>query len=110
MLDHRCQSLSTGNDHLWRYLLASFRQRACSLPSVTLSYLPNALIISFHFIVYVDDVLAKAGFEPELFEKDVENHPPADWREIGLDDVPTYTLSFSTERKDLGELEKGDYK
>ncbi|KAJ7364087.1 hypothetical protein DFH08DRAFT_838308 [Mycena albidolilacea] len=92
---------------------------ACSIIAASLSLLATIIfgVISWlHFgkglahYLYVDDVLAKAGFEPELFEKDVENHPPADWREIGLDDVPTYTLSFSTERKDLGELEKGDYK
>lgn len=56
--------------------------------------------------MYVDDVLAKSGFEPELFEKDVGSHPPSDWREIGLDDIPTYTLSFSTEKRDLGDPEK----
>lgn len=60
--------------------------------------------------MYVDDVLAKSGFEPELFEKDVESHPPSDWREIGLDDLPTYTLSFSSEKKDLGDPEKRDLK
>jgi hypothetical protein len=60
--------------------------------------------------VYVDDVLAKSGFEPELFEKDVESHPPADWKEIGLDDIPTYTLSFSGEKGVLGDPEKQDFK
>jgi hypothetical protein len=56
--------------------------------------------------VYVDDALAKAGFEPELFEKDPGEIPPSDWREIGLDDVPTYTLSFSSEKRELGDPEK----
>ncbi|KAJ6619810.1 hypothetical protein B0H10DRAFT_1148958 [Mycena sp. CBHHK59/15] len=61
-----------------------------------------------HYL-YVDDVLGKSGFEPELFENDVGKHPPSDWREIGLDDIPTYTLSFSgTEKRDLGDLEKQD--
>jgi len=91
---------------------------ACSIIAASLSLLATIIfgIISWlHFgkglahYLYVDDVLAKAGFEPELFEKDVESHPPSDWREIGLDDVPTYTLSFSTE-KDFGDLEKGDFK
>jgi len=49
-----------------------------------------------HYL-YVEDVLAKSGFEPTLFEKDVEKTPVEDWREIGLDDsFPTHTLSFST--------------
>ncbi|KAF7327699.1 hypothetical protein MKEN_00349400 [Mycena kentingensis (nom. inval.)] len=48
-----------------------------------------------HYL-YVDNELAKAGFEPELFEKDVEKVPQDDWRDIGLDDIPTYTLQFST--------------
>jgi len=51
-----------------------------------------------HYL-YVDDRLAKAGFEPELFEKDVEKGSPDDWREVGLDDIPTYTLQFSTAHK-----------
>jgi len=46
-----------------------------------------------HYL-YVEEVLAKSGFEPELFEKDVEKTPD-NWRDIGLDDMPTYTLSFS---------------
>ncbi|KAJ7285050.1 hypothetical protein C8J57DRAFT_1290289 [Mycena rebaudengoi] len=58
-----------------------------------------------HYL-YVDDALAKAGFEPELFEKDPGEIPPSDWREIGLDDVPTYTLSFSSEKRELGDPEK----
>jgi len=48
-----------------------------------------------HYL-YVDEELAKAGFEPELFEKDVEKVGPEDWRDIGLDDIPTFTLQFST--------------
>ncbi|KAJ7274343.1 hypothetical protein B0H12DRAFT_1007129, partial [Mycena haematopus] len=93
---------------------------ACSIIVASLSLLATFVfgVISWlHFgkglahYLYVDGVLAKAGFEPELFEKDVESHPPSDWREIGLDDIPTYTLSFSTEKKDLGNVEeKGDYK
>ncbi|KAJ7067005.1 hypothetical protein C8F01DRAFT_1119953 [Mycena amicta] len=47
-----------------------------------------------HYL-YVDNELAKAGFEPELFEKDLEKGAQDDWREIGLDDIPTYTLRFS---------------
>jgi len=91
---------------------------ACCMISASLSLLATIIfgIVSvLHFgkglahYLYVDGVLAKAGFEPELFEKDVESHAPSDWREIGLDDVPAYTLSFSTERKDLGDPEKGDY-
>jgi len=89
---------------------------ACSIIAASLSLLATVVfgVISWlHFgkglahYLYVDDLLAKAGFEPELFEKDMESHPPSDWREIGLDDLPTYTLSFSTEKKDLGDVEKG---
>jgi len=92
---------------------------ACSIIAASLSLLATIIfgVVSWlHFgkglahYLYVDDVLAKSGFEPELFEKDVESHPPSDWRDIGLDDVPTYTLSFSTEKKNLGDLEKGDFK
>ncbi|KAJ7678857.1 hypothetical protein DFH06DRAFT_1165035 [Mycena polygramma] len=92
---------------------------ACQMVAATLSLLTTIVfgVVSWlHFgkglahYLYVDDVLAKSGFEPELFEKDVESHPPSDWREIGLDDLPTYTLSFSTEKKDLGDPEKQDYK
>ncbi|KAF7312374.1 hypothetical protein MIND_00250700 [Mycena indigotica] len=46
-----------------------------------------------HYL-YVDDQLAQAGFEPDLFEKDVEKGH--DWREIGLDHLPPRTLQFST--------------
>jgi hypothetical protein len=89
---------------------------ACQIIAASLGLLATIVfgVISWlHFgkglahYLYVDDVLAKAGFEPELFEKDV-NQPPEDWREIGLDDVPTYTLSFSTEKRDLGDPEKQD--
>lgn len=82
---------------------------ACQIIAATLSLLTTIVfgVISWlHFdkglahYLYVDDVLAKAGFEPELFEKDVESHPRSDWREIGLDDVPTYTLSFSGEKRE----------
>jgi len=92
---------------------------ACQIIAASLSLLTAigfGIMSWLHFgkglahYLYVDDVLAKAGFEPELFEKDVENHPASDWREIGLDDLPTYTLSFSTEKKDLGDLEKQDFK
>nr|GAT60702.1 predicted protein [Mycena chlorophos] len=56
-----------------------------------------------HYL-YVDDQLAKAGIEPELFETDLEKGGAADdWREIGLDDVPTYTLQFTTSMEKLGE-------
>ncbi|KAJ7104094.1 hypothetical protein B0H15DRAFT_808468 [Mycena belliarum] len=77
---------------------------ACSIIAATLSLLTTivfGVVCWFHFgkglahYLYVDDVLAKSGFEPELFEKDVEKQPAEDWREIGLDDLPTYTLSFS---------------
>ncbi|KAJ7170734.1 hypothetical protein C8R43DRAFT_1149934 [Mycena crocata] len=90
---------------------------ACQMIAASLSLLTTIIfgVVSWlHFgkglahYLYVDDVLTKAGFEPEIFEKDVESHPPADWREIGLDDVPTYTLSFSTENKDLVDPEKQD--
>jgi len=90
---------------------------ACQIVAASLALLTTLIfgVISWlHFgkglahYLYVDDVLAKAGFEPELFEKDVGNHPPEDWREIGLDDVPTYTLSFTTEKRDLGDPEKQD--
>ncbi|KAJ7756487.1 hypothetical protein DFH07DRAFT_820746 [Mycena maculata] len=88
---------------------------ACQIIAASISMLATIVfgVISWlHFgkglahYLYVEDVLAKAGFEPELFEKDVENHPPEDWREIGLDDVPTYTLSFTSEKRDLGDPEK----
>ncbi|KAJ6576527.1 hypothetical protein DFH09DRAFT_1149585 [Mycena vulgaris] len=90
---------------------------ACQIIAASLSLLATIVfgIVSWlHFgkglahYLYVDDVLAKSGFEPDLFEKDVESHPPADWREIGLDDVPTYTLSFSTDKRVLGDPEKQD--
>jgi len=92
---------------------------ACQIVAASLSLLTTIVfgVISWlHFdkglahYLYVDDVLAKAGFEPELFEKDVEKNPPSDWREIGLDDVPTYTLSFSTEKRELDDPEKQDRK
>lgn len=92
---------------------------ACSIIAATIALATTIVfgIISWlHFgkglahYLYVDDVLAKAGFEPELFEKDVESHAPSDWREIGLDDLPTYTLSFTSEQKDLGDPEKQDFK
>ncbi|KAJ7030469.1 hypothetical protein C8F04DRAFT_1113775 [Mycena alexandri] len=92
---------------------------ACQIIAASLSLLTTIVfgVISWlHFdkglahYLYVDDVLAKAGFEPELFEKDVESHPSSDWRDIGLDDVPTYTLSFSTEKRELDDLEKQDPK
>jgi len=61
----------------------------------TVSYLHFGKGLS-HYL-YVEDVLAKSGFEPTLFEKDIEKAAVEDWREIGLDDsIPTYTLSFST--------------
>jgi len=90
---------------------------ACQIIAATLCLLTTIIfgIVSWlHFgkglahYLYVEDVLAKSGFEPELFEKDIDSHPPSDWREIGLDDVPTYTLSFSTEKRDVGDLEKQD--
>ncbi|KAK7033170.1 hypothetical protein R3P38DRAFT_3313235 [Favolaschia claudopus] len=92
---------------------------ACSIIAASLSLLATivfGVISLLHFdkglahYLYVDDVLAKAGFEPELFEKDVEKNAGSDWRDIGLDDVPTYTLSFSTEKRDLGDAEKADMK
>jgi len=88
---------------------------ACSIIAASLALLTTIIfgVVSWlHFgkglahFLYVDDVLAKAGFEPELFEKDLGNHPPEDWREIGLDDVPAYTLSFTTEKRDIGDPEK----
>jgi len=100
---------------LWTFVNWPFF--GCQMVAATLSLLTTIVfgVVSWlHFgkglahYLYVDDVLAKSGFEPELFEKDVESHPPSDWRDIGLDDVPTYTLSFSSEKGVLGDPGKQD--
>jgi len=102
---------------LWTFVNWPFF--GCQMVAATLSLLTTIVfgVVSWlHFgkglahYLYVDDVLAKSGFEPELFEKDVESHPPSDWRDIGLDDVPTYTLSFSGEKGIPGDPEKQDFK
>ncbi|KAJ7650226.1 hypothetical protein FB45DRAFT_887343 [Roridomyces roridus] len=93
---------------LWTFINWPFF--ACQIVAASIALMATITfgIISYlHFgkglahYLYVDDVLAKAGFEPELFEKDVEKNAPEDWREIGLDDVPTYTISFTTDKRDL---------
>ncbi|KAF7312377.1 hypothetical protein MIND_00251000 [Mycena indigotica] len=88
----------------WPFFSVQFTAASVSL----LSTIIFGVISYLHFdkglahYLYVDDQLAKAGFEPELFEKDLEKGGAEDWREIGLDDIPTYTLQFSTSSDRIG--------
>ncbi|CAK5269355.1 unnamed protein product [Mycena citricolor] len=78
---------------------------ACLIVASTLSLLSTivfGVLSLLHFgkglahYLYVDQVLAKAGFEEDVFEKDV-SAKEKEWDELDMSDMPTYTLNFTTQ-------------